>query len=31
MTEVTRVETARKAFAEVSGVLEDATIVAAEG
>ena len=31
MTEATRVETARTAFAEVTGVLEDATIVASEG
>ena len=31
MTEATRVETARKAFADVTGSLEDATIVAAEG
>ena len=31
MTEATRVETARKALAAVTGALEDATIVAAEG
>ena len=31
MTEAARVETARKAFANVTGSLEDATIVAAEG
>ena len=31
MTEATRVDMARKAFAEVTGALEDATVVAAEG
>jgi len=31
MAEATRVEMARKAFAKVTGALEDATIVAAEG
>jgi len=31
MTEATRVEAARRAFATVTGALEDATIVAAEG
>ena len=31
MTEATRVEAARRAFAEVTGALENATIVAAEG
>src|SRR6478609_1040087 len=31
MAKTTRVETARKAFAAVTGALEDATIVAADG
>lgn len=31
MTEATRVEAARRAFAKVTGALEDATIVAAQG
>ena len=31
MTEATRIETARKTFAEITGALEDATLVAAEG
>lgn len=31
MTETARVETARKAFAEVTGVLEDAAVMAADG
>ncbi len=31
MAEAARVETARKAFAEVTGALEDATLIAAEG
>jgi hypothetical protein len=31
MTEATRVEMARKAFADITGALEDATIVSAEG
>jgi len=31
MTEATQVETARKAFADVTGSLEDAAVVAAEG
>ncbi|MBA4174852.1 MAG: hypothetical protein C0511_19915 [Hyphomicrobium sp.] len=31
MTEATRVEAARRAFAKVTGALEDATIIAAEG
>ena len=31
MAEAARVETARKAFAEITGALEDATLVAAEG
>lgn len=31
MTDAKRVETARKVFAEVTGALEDATLVAADG
>ncbi|MBA4174720.1 MAG: hypothetical protein C0511_19220 [Hyphomicrobium sp.] len=31
MVEATRIETAREAFAEVTGALEDAALVAAEG
>lgn len=31
MTEATRVEAARRTFANVTGALEDATLVAAEG
>lgn len=31
MTEAVRVDAARQAFAEVTGALEDATLVAAEG
>ena len=31
MIEATRAETARKAFAAITGAFEDATIVAAEG
>lgn len=31
MTEATRVEAARRTFAKVTGALEDATLVAAEG
>jgi hypothetical protein len=31
MTEATRVDRARKAFAEVTGALEDATLVATDG
>ena len=31
MSEVARIEKARKAFAEVTGDFEDATLVAAEG
>ena len=31
MTEATRVETARKTFADVTGSLEGATLVAAQG
>jgi len=31
MTEATRIEAARRAFAKVTGALEDAALVAAEG
>ena len=31
MTDATRVEAARRAFAKVTGVLEDSSVVAAEG